>query len=192
MDQPENESHTGNIAPNPLAFYSIITAVLTNLAGVLTRALEGAEPGQTPGSMDFKSIQNFSDLAEKSLLLQSRHQSLLSEGEGGQKPVYPIGVEMPRWSSSKQGEVYKNIRDQALDLFKSLTDLTVQNPQFKLSSEDEKLIQRALEIIQSSVYQVQTSKTYDEGSTFLAYSLQITAATFEGLLNRKLPPGNPR
>jgi len=192
MDHTENESSSSNIAPNPLALYSIITAVLTNLAGVLTRSIEKAEPGQASGNIDVKGIQKFCDLVENTLILQSKHQSLMSETEGMQKPVYPIGVETTHWSSSVQVEAYQNIRDQALDLFKSVTDLTVQTPQFKLSSEDEQLIHRALNIIQSSIYQVETSKTYEEGSSALANSLQITAATFEGLLNPRLPPGTQR
>jgi hypothetical protein len=189
MDHIENKSPTGTIAPNPLAIYSIIAAVLANFAGVLTRSLEGTEPGQEPGSLDARSIKDFSEVAEKTLVLQGRQQSLLSETESGQKPVYPIGVQALRWSTSDQVETYKNLRDQALDLFKHMTDLTIQTPRLKISSLEEEELHHALETIQSSIYQVQSSETYGESSTSLANSLQATVSAFEGLLLRRLPPG---
>jgi hypothetical protein len=190
MINPQKEVPTLYIAPNPMALDSIFSAVLTSFSGVLTRSIGTAGLDQEQSSADANCMVNFYRLARFTLELQDRHWSLFVETEGSKKPLKPIGVEGLHWSSSKQIEEYKIIRDQALDLFIRVTIETIQAPRFILTSENDQIIQHALDTIQHSLYQYQNSETYADSSSSLALGLKTAASTLEALHEGMLPSGS--
>jgi len=152
--------------PNPMLLFGVFSAMLINVAGVLSRYL--ARQSNTPDqSDDVAAIRRLSVQVNEGQQIQRQHRQLVLNADAGNERAFPVGVRT-LFLTYSQVRDYQQIRDRSLELFANTTRETVSINAFPLlPTSTQEQIEIGLKSIQRDLLRSSRTETFGEIASVL-------------------------